>query len=242
MLRSFVLAILLAASFVSLVAAPSDASGAGFSASAASLTPVYLRKSQQMTIPSPNRLSEVRVSISGDEYMLFELRGVLGAKPFKLVGGPNSELLWSPDSKAVFVTNNDGGVVGGYLLYVIADFNGRTEMRDLTPLIAKRFGHPVRCFDPEGPNVVGLKWLGSANRLLVAAEVPPHSNCDFMGTFKSFEIDPFQRRIVRSHDQLETKRLFKRALGMRLLEADDGCFRRPRTCWIPQLHSRAGER
>jgi hypothetical protein len=115
-------------------------------------------------------------------------------------------------------------------------------MIDLDPLIARGFGHPVRCFEKEAPNTAGIGWHGSSRRLIAAAEIVPHSNCDAMGNFRAFEVDPLRRRILASYDQLEAKRRFRRLLGDELRNADDGCVRSPPSCFIPQLHPEARRR
>jgi hypothetical protein len=137
---------------------------------------------------------------------------------------------------ALFITGDDGGAVGSYVLQVIARFDGRLASRDLTPLISKAFGRPVRCFDPERPNVAGVMWLRTSHRFIAAAETLNHSNCDSMGNFAAFDVDPYQMAVIDRMGQLEAKRRLSLTLGPALLGADDDCVERPKNCWIPQLH------
>lgn len=109
---------------------------------------------------------------------------------------------------------------------------------DLTPVIYRAFGHPVRCYDPESPNVGGITWL-KGNRVAVAAEILLHSNCDSMGNFKVYVVDLDTLKIVKSYDQLTAKRVFATTLGVELRNADDTCARHPVDCQIPDLHGRS---
>jgi hypothetical protein len=210
--------------------------GDGFSRTAIRLNWVY-QCGRTVAIPSPDGRSTARVSQTG-ERMQLDVSGAIGKLSATFDDGPNSSLAWAPDSKALFVTVNQGGIVGSYSLSIVGEldpFPG-LDMWDFTHLVHEAFGHPVRCFDPEHPNVAGIAWRGSSRRLLVAAEILPHSNCDSMGIFKGYVLDPYAGKIVETYDQLEMKRRFRPLLGPRLLNATDECITRPRRCWIPQLH------
>ena len=87
------------------------------------------------------------------------------------------------------------------------------------------------CLDAESPNVGAVRWEGrGSHRLVVAVEVPPHSSCTDMGTFRVFDVELPGARVVSQLDQLEAKKLLKNDLGAELLNADDGCITRPGTC------------
>jgi hypothetical protein len=150
----------------------------------------------------------------------------------------NSEVLWSPDSQAFAVTFSDGGSVGTYhtRIYIIEKEGARVE--DPTGKVEKRFSsHKLVCFTPEAPNIGAICWMGSSSRLLLAAEIPPHSNCDNFGTFEAFEVSLPSGRILRTYGQVHARRLFGRNLGSELENSDDGCFLKPKSCRIPALHA-----
>lgn len=189
------------------------------------------------TFASPDKRWKITTGGVDDDTLPFRVRGRFGTFDFATPDVVDAELVWSPDSLAAFFTGSDGGAVGTYHTHVIYRRAGHLTQVDLSPLIIKRFGHPVRCYEPEDPNVGGITWLGK-DRLLVAAEIPPHSNCDAMGTFTAYEVDLRTLRIVKTYSQIEAKRRFWSALGSELREAQDGCDRRPRACEIPPLHGR----
>ena len=93
---------------------------------------------------------------------------------------------------------------------------------------------PPKCFEPEEPNVGAIKWDGGSSRLLIAIEVPPHSSCASMGTFRAYEISVPEGRVLRQYTQLSAKTLFAGRLGEELINADDDCDARdpnPKTCY-----------
>ncbi|MDP1632073.1 MAG: hypothetical protein Q8L66_11710 [Caulobacter sp.] len=222
-----------------LAAASRPLAANSYSARAADLTSVFVGDGP-LVVRSPDGRSQVRVELVEPDAVvnLIKVTGALGDFTFEIVNGPNAELLWAPDSQAFFVTENDGGIVGSYLVYVVARFDGRPQARNLTKLVSDAYGQPGRCFDPEGPNVAGISWLGSSHRLLIAAQTLSHSNCDGMGTFVAFVIDPWAMSVGQRYNQLQAKARFGRDLGLALKASDDDCIRQPAACFIPQLHRR----
>lgn len=97
-----------------------------------------------------------------------------------------AEVSWAPDSSAFFVTYSDGGAIGLYhvLIYRVDD-NG---LHPYEPIKNGRKLFPPHCFDPEDPNVGAIRWGPDASTIFIAIEVPPHSSCASMGTFRAFEI------------------------------------------------------
>jgi hypothetical protein len=141
----------------------------------------------------------------------------------------NAEAMWSPDSKAFFVTYSDGGNVGTYHFKVVYVDGAGLHIIEPIPNGRKLFA-PM-CFDPERPNVAAVRWLRhDASRLLIAVEVPPHSSCASMGTFRAFEIALPDGAILSRYGQIETKRSFGNDLGVELLGAEEDCIRKPETC------------
>lgn len=150
--------------------------------------------------------------------------------------GLNAQVLWSGDSKAFALTGSQTGANGQYRTTVFVLREKSLVAFPLTNLIERAFGHPVKCGWPEVPNVAAVKWLNRSKQLLVAAQIYPHSNCDSFGTFKGYVIDIAQKRVIRIYNQLEVKGLFAADIGPWLKDADDGCIRNPRSCYVMANH------
>jgi hypothetical protein len=149
----------------------------------------------------------------------------------------NAEAAWSPDSKAFFVTYSGGGNVGTYHVKVV--YVTDTGLRIVEPVPNGRRLFVPTCFDPELPNVAAIKWTRpDSSRLLIAVQVPPHSSCASMGTFRAFEIALPDGAVVSRYGQIRTKEVFGRDLGDELRTARDACIEKPETCVPPGLERR----
>ena len=149
---------------------------------------------------------------------------------------PCPQALWTPDSRAFFLNYSTGGAVGTFETRLFYPSREGVKVIDPTKAVVADFlAHYPKCFSPETPNVAGIAWL-SASRLLVAAQVLPHSNCDAMGTFATYEIEVPSGTVRAKHSQLESKKLFPHLLGPELQNANDECFTSPASCRIPELH------
>jgi hypothetical protein len=219
-----------------------NASTEGFYARAAE--PIWQRiagaiNRPPLTLQSPDKATTVSVRYieRNDEHAVtLEVAGHIGSRRVGIGPGVGSELLWAPDSRAFAVTTSDQGASGHFRTMVFARGAKGLLVRDLSSLIVRTFGHPVKCGWPEEPNVAALKWLAGSSRLIVVGEIVPHSVCDSFGTFRAYEVDWRSMRIVRSYDQLAAKRLFGAAMGSELRDAPDKCIRRPRSCWVSTNH------
>ena len=222
-----------------LVLGTAPASAGSFSARAIGLQDV-MGSGRSRTVASPDGKSSVVARWYDDprgSYVLLRTSGVIGSCTFRIADSPNSEILWAANSSAFFVTVNTGGIVGGFDLHVIGRFGGKLASRDLTPLVRRTFGRPVHCEEAEFPNVAGVTWT-TPRRVLVAAEIQPHSVCDSPGTFKAYEVDPYRMKVMRWYGQLAVKARFADAIGLELKGADDDCVRRPLKCHVIRLPRR----
>ncbi len=141
----------------------------------------------------------------------------------------NAEAAWAPDSKAFFITYSDGGVVGTYHVRVVYVSDGGIHAIEPVPN-GRRLFKPT-CFDPEMPNVGAIGWTGNASdRLAIAVEVPPHSSCASMGTFKAYVIQLPNGKVVSEYGQIEAKRSFSKLIGGELRDAEDSCIEKPESC------------
>ena len=149
--------------------------------------------------------------------------------------GLNAEILWSPDPNRFAVTGSWEGANGQYRTAVVDIAPTGLRWVEVTAKVERRFGHPVRCGWPEVPNVVAVTWL-SRTRLVLAAQIIDHSNCDSFGTFKAYVFDVATLRLGRSIDQLEAKRRWSSRLGAELADARDECIRSPSVCFVAANH------
>lgn len=152
-------------------------------------------------------------------------------------GWPCPEIGWSPASALFFVTYSTGGAVGTYHVSTYRLSAGSIKRMDLTKAARRDFlrRYP-RCFSPEEPNITGVAWSADSTKLLVAAQVLPHSNCDNMGTFKLYAVAVSNAAIVSRIPQIAAKATLRDVLGPELRAADDSCFSQPGSCRIPALH------
>lgn len=197
--------------------------------------PLMLRSPDKATIVSV-RYTELK---NGDSNVTLDVSGRIGPGRVRLGPGVGSELLWAPDSRAFAVTTSDQGANGQFRTVIVADSVNGLAVRDVSRLIVRAFGHPVKCGWPEEPNVAAVQWLAGSRQLVVVAEIIGHSNCDSFGTFRAYEVDWRSMRVVRSYDQLTAKRLFGAAMGPELRSASDQCILRPRSCWVSTNHPSA---
>ena len=183
-------------------------------------------------LPSPDGLSVVHAVEDDEEDCCWPYRVWLTNKGRSYALGfgtyVEAEVAWSPDSSAFFVTYSDGGAVGTFhvLIYRVDD----TGVHKSEPVPNGRKLLKPNCINKEFPNVGAIQWGENSSTLIIAVEVPPHSSCVDMGTFKAFEISVADGKELKEYGQLEAKRVFKKTLGVELQNADDDCFRKPKSC------------
>lgn len=195
---------------------------------------IYDWKDRVKTATSPDGKKKVSIELLGDidEDFLAKVKVDIeqGQLSATIRFGLDTEVLWSPDSMAFALTGSCCGADGQYATDVFYVLKKRLVKLKLTALVERAFGHPVRCTWTESPNVVALRWLIPSKKLLVAAEIMGHSNCDSFGTFKAYVVDLSVPRVVKVLNQLEAKRLYHDDLGEELLQSPDNCIRDPKSC------------
>jgi hypothetical protein len=201
-------------------------------------TPIWSIARQPKGLASPDGLGiihAVEVESSADDSWPFKTWVTRSGRNYRLPFGGfvSAEVAWSPDSSSFFVTYSDGGAVGLYhvLVYSIdkAGLHSAEPIRNGSRLLR------TTCFTPEDPNLGAIRWGTDSKSLLIAAEVPPHSNCALMGTFRAVEIAVPGGKVLKAYNQLEAKRVFGEILGIELRNADDDCVKKPRSCVPPGL-------
>jgi hypothetical protein len=194
--------------------------------------------SREITVPSPdgNSIIVVQPPLDPNSDETHHVTVHSNGQVFKTEIGSmvNAEVAWSPDSKAFFITYSSGGNIGRY--HVKVGYVTNTGLHVIEPIANGRKLFAPKCFDPEYPNVGAIKWVGTnSEHLLIAIEVPPHSSCASLGTFRAFKIILPSGKVVRQYDQITAKKLFAVDLGEELSGADDDCIRKPQTCIPPGL-------
>jgi len=188
-------------------------------------------------IPSPDGAKAVTAGYDPKTDSIL-LTVAAGTKQFKakVRGSVGSELAWSPDSRAFFLTYSDAGLGGEYSTLVF--YVSERGLRKVNPsLVVKRaFGHALCSGGPSPANVVGVAWLEGSHRILIAAQVPPHSVCDNYNTFRAFELALPSAVVKKSYGQIAAKQSFGFYLGKDLRDAPDGCVTDPKSCQVPDNH------
>ncbi len=127
-----------------------------------------------------------------------------------------AELTWAPDSSAFVVTWSDGGIVGTWRVNVYLVDGSRVRRVDPTAEVVKHFKTQYRCDGSEEPNVAAIRWAKGSQRLLLVAEVPPHSSCPEMGKVMGYMVSVPKGAILERFSHGQLKRQWGRHLGERL--------------------------
>lgn len=178
---------------------------------------------------SPDGQKSVRAAIktvlSDPNGMQVQLTVKVGKAAFKAhLSGWGSEIAWSSDSKAFFVTQTEGGGGFGIATYVFYVSDAGLRKVDISRTVERKHGRPAQCGGDIDVNVAGIAWLEASQRLLVVAEAPPIAPiCKCPGAFTAYEIELPENRIAKSYSQRQTKQLYGKLLGCELLAAKDNC-------------------
>jgi hypothetical protein len=130
--------------------------------------------------------------------------------------------------QSFFVTYSDGGVIGTFHVLVYrVDMSG---VHKSEPIRNKAKLFRPDCITGDYPNVGAIQWGVDSSTLIIAVEVPGHSGCVDMGTFKAFEVSLADGKHLKEYGQLDAKRVFAKTLGVLLQNADDDCINKPRSC------------
>lgn len=200
---------------------------------------IWIKKEPVGTIriPSPDRTNAVTAvyDLKTDSTLLTVAAGTKQFKA-KVQGSVGSELAWSSDSKAFFLTYSDAGLGGEYFTLVF--YVSEQGLRKLNPssVVKRAFGHAICSGGPSPVNVVGVAWMRGSDRILIAAQIPPLSVCDSYNTFKAFELALPSAVVIKSYGQIAAKQSFWSYLGKDLRDAPDGCVTDPKSCQVPDNH------
>jgi len=194
-------------------------------------------KSETAAVASPDGKKSITIKISHEGNLELALQEGDAAYTLPSFNWSCPEILWAPDSKAFFLNYSDGGAVGNFHVVVFRlNEEGFTSYEPTQAAKADFLKNYPTCFRPEEPNMAGIAWQENSHRLLISAEVLPHSNCDMMGTFSAYVVDADSGKVLAKHGQLDAKKRFRPLLGAELQNSNDECFLVPEACSIPDLH------
>lgn len=126
-----------------------------------------------------------------------------------------AELAWAPDSAAFVITESLGGAVGEWRVTVFLVGVDRIRRLDVTREVFRRFRRHYVCQDSEEPNVGAVAWLKSSRKLLVVAEVPPHSSCQQMGQVRGYVVEVRSGKVVQEFTEQQLRARWSHDLGRR---------------------------
>jgi hypothetical protein len=195
------------------------AQAALFARHATTLTDIY-GSSRPMTVTAPDdrtraiaRFTNWRNRPTDDHLTVF-----LGGDDHHFAGGPKAELLWAPDSRAIAVTADDGATPSGFALSILVRKAKGRHWRQigLTERVTRLFAPEMRCADEdEVPNVGAVGWT-SGQRLIVAAQVPPHVGCADGGHVAAYVVDVPSGEVLMRLDPRTLHRRYRAMLGTAL--------------------------
>ncbi len=172
--------------------------------------------SRPMTVTAPDDRTRAIARFSGGKTADDDggLSIFLGGDDHDFAGGPKAELLWAPDSRALAVTADDGGAAGRFDLSILVHRKKGRHWRqiDLGDRVAKLFAPEMRCGGEVVPNVGAVGWT-SGQRLIVAAQVPPHADCDDKGHIAAYIVDAASGDVLMQLDPRALRRHYRRMLG-----------------------------
>ncbi|WP_019834272.1 hypothetical protein [Sphingomonas sp. PR090111-T3T-6A] len=197
-----------------LCAAPA---AAGVFAKKATVLTDIVGSSRPMTISAPDDRTRAvaRFTEDKEEDTLIVYLGTRGG--FRFPGGPDAELLWAPDSRALAVTYEDDEERMRTALLVRRKPHGWRRL-NLAEAVAKVYRAPAGCAEDMTPDVVTLGWT-SGQRLIVAATMPEKADCPVKGRFTAYFVDVPTGKVLMEVDQRTAERRYRAMLGKRLAPA-----------------------
>jgi hypothetical protein len=94
--------------------------------------------------------------------------------------------------------------------------NQRVRRIEVTREVEREFKEKYKCVEPQPPNIGGIKWIDSSDKLLLVAEVPPHSNCPQMGLIMGYVVSLPSGKIMERFDLANLNIVWGNQLGLRL--------------------------
>lgn len=184
------------------------------------------KECKTLRIFSPDRRSSIEisyreVSVDGGDHIKTAYLEVVangaGGTEIGWGGSVEGEILWSPDSSALFINGSDGGEGPEYVtVYRVGDLTSRfLKVREAQNDMVKTFppcraknSNPRDCAlladEPDDINVNAIAWTRGSSAIVVVAQMPCSSRfgeiwCQVM----SYELDVASGKILRRIDARE---------------------------------------
>lgn len=126
-----------------------------------------------------------------------------------------AELGWAPESNGFYITQSDGGLVGTWYTTVFMIKVDSVRSIDVSRSVVTDFKRRYVCSGPEEPNVAAIAWLKDSERILLVAEVPPHSSCPEMGKIRGYIVEVATGNIIGTMSEAEIKAGWAKYMGPR---------------------------
>jgi hypothetical protein len=170
---------------------------------------------RHLEIPSPD--GSILLLVDGTTGKIIKDGRQLG--PSFDIGIEETDVIWSPDSRALITTLSLGGLgpVSAGVSYIDDDL--RPEVPSITKLIQKDFvlRHPDEPCN-KSVNVGGLTWEGS-DKVVFIAEIPSSSSCGKMlGYFETYVVSIPGGKILARYSHKQTVKRWRSILAPRMLD------------------------
>lgn len=133
-----------------------------------------------------------------------------------------TEVLWAPNASALTITWSEGGIVGNWRVEVLLITGEGVEHVRVSKPTRKDFMKRYQCdtgnpeIANEEPNLGAVKWLEGHRKLLLIAEVPPHSSCPQMSMIMGYVVSVPSGQIVERLEESKLRARWAEVLGSRL--------------------------
>jgi hypothetical protein len=171
-------------------------------------------------VPSPDS-AKVALFPDGQARLIVQDRSGRELAGTEGIGIPTlSEVLWSDDSAAFAVTSSEGGWVGQWSVLVFLVDEKLVKPICVTDQAKKDAMTRYKCNESERneePEMGAVAWLERSKRLLVVAQVPPHSSCyPHMGKLFGYVVSVPSGDILERYSEKQLRNRWRQFLGERL--------------------------
>ena len=139
-----------------------------------------------------------------------------GLEGYSLLG--RSEIGWSPDSKAFFLTASEQSAEGPWYVVLFTIENGRVALNEPFENIFARMHDRYPCLGTTDPDMGAVQWIKDSTEILIAAQVPKRSACPDRGALRGFVLRASSGEIKREFDEEHLRETFSNHLGGRIAE------------------------
>jgi hypothetical protein len=148
-----------------------------------------------------------RVVLSADVMRVYAAEELRGTFQLRDLSG-SIFVKWSPDSQAFYVMWSNGGAVGAYAVRAFRVIGTQVEELLLTRLVEREFERHHPCAG-RGHNVYSVRWLKNSEKLLLALQVYPTSDCGKeAGLYRGYLVRAADGMILRRYSERQLKAIW----------------------------------